>query len=546
MKINFIIPVIIFTFLLSCTQSQVHDRLLDIESYIMERPDSALAVLEAMDRNLLVTEEDRAHHALLHAMALDKNFIDVSNDSLARIAVDYYSEHGPDTYYVKSLYYLGISYFYNGDFNKAIVEFSRAEKIAENTDASYLGFIKVAKSWTYNKSYNPVEALKCLREAYDIDKASGNEYYIQTTELYLSNALYNSNHAEEALVLLTKLINDSCTDSKVRLMAKASYAYIKAVKFGDNLKEVVKVYEDVLENSDDICLTYRDYWAMAYALNVIGRKNDAQDIIQQLTSECSGTTSYWQYMIAKSDNDLQSALVHLEDYVKYNDVEVSDALKQSLALSQRDFFESQSELSKLSAEKSRLWLIVVVISSIAILMIVSSGILLYVKRQKTTKEQYLLYISEIRNQLKEAKREDYPALKKKYISLYKSKFDTIGELCEQYAQSQSLVNAERAIYKKVVSLVDNFTNDYTNTKKFETMLDEDLDNIMTNLRAEMPSLKDKDYLIFSFLVIGFDVTTISNLLNITANTVYIRKSRIKAQIQDHNPVHKAQFLEAIE
>ena len=80
--------------LFSCTPSQVEKRLLDVESYIMERPDSALAVLESMDRSLLVTQADRAHHALLNAMALDKSFIDVSDDSLARVAVDYYSKHG--------------------------------------------------------------------------------------------------------------------------------------------------------------------------------------------------------------------------------------------------------------------------------------------------------------------------------------------------------------------------------------------------------------------------------------------------------------------
>ena len=77
------------------------------------------------------------------------------------------------------------------------------------------------------------------------------------------------------------------------------------------------------------------------------------------------------------------------------------------------------------------------------------------------------------------------------------------------------------------------------------MLKADLDNIKSNLRSEMPSLKEKDYVIFSFLVIGFDVTTISNLLNITANTVYNRKSRIRHQIDEHNPDHKRQFIEAI-
>lgn len=545
MKINFAIPIIVFSLFLSCTQSQVQKQLLDIESYIMERPDSALAVLESIDRELLVTEEERAHHALLHAMALDKNFIDVADDSLARVAVDYYSENGPEKYYARSLYYLGLAYYYQGDYKKAIVEFSRAENVAADSDSLYLGMVKVTKAFTYNKSYNAIEALKCLREAYEINKKVGDEYYIQIAELYLSSALYNSNHVDESLVLLSKLINDDDTNPKIRLSAKVSYAFIRIIEFGDNLEELVNLYEEVTDNSDAVYLSFRDYWAWAYALNVLGRKDEAQDLIDQLKTEESGTSSYWQYMIAKSDNDLLSALAFLEDYIEYNDVEVSDALRQSLAMAQRDYFESQTELSEMAAEKSRLRLLVALILFIFILMVVVAAVVWYVRKQKMTKEQYLLYISEIRHQLKEAKKEDYPALKKKYLSLYQSRFDTIGELCEQYVHSQGLVNAEKSVYKKVVSLVDDFTNDYSNREKFEAMLDEDLDNIMTNLRTEMPSLKEKDFMIFSFLVIGFDVTTISNLLNITANTVYIRKSRIKSQIQEHNPAHKDQFLEIL-
>ena len=77
------------------------------------------------------------------------------------------------------------------------------------------------------------------------------------------------------------------------------------------------------------------------------------------------------------------------------------------------------------------------------------------------------------------------------------------------------------------------------------MLDEDLDNIMTNLRAEVPSLKKKDIEIFSLYAIGFDVTTISHLLNTSMNTIYIRKSRIKTQINEVNPPHKEQFFEVL-
>ena len=531
--------------LFSCTSSVVEKQLLDVESFIMERPDSALAVLESMDRSLLSTQADRAHHALLNAMALDKNFIDVADDSLARVAVDYYSERGDRKYYARALYYLGKAYYYQTDYNKAIVEFTKAEEAAKGVDSLYLAMIKVAQSHSHNESYNALAALECLRGAYEINKKCGYEYYLQTSKLYLSEALYVTSQIEESLSILDELISDSETDKKVKLSAKVAYAFINAEESKGNFERTIKSYEDIIDDSGESYMSRRDYWVWAYSLNAVGRKEEAKGLIDQLAQEESVTTSYWQYMIAKSDNDIESALSYLEDYLEYNNVEVSDALKQSLALSQRDYYESQAELSESEAERSRLWLSLVILSSAMVLMLAGVSVVWYVRKQKRAKEQYLLYISEIRHQLEEAKKDDYPALKRKYLALYKSRFETIGALCEQYAQSHDLVNAEKSIYRKVVSLVDEFTEDYTNREKFEAMLDEDLDNIMSDLRTEMPSLKDKDYMIFSLLLIGFDVTTISNLLNITANTVYIRKSRMKAQILEQNPPHKGQFIEAI-
>ena len=147
----------------ACADSTVPRTLDDVESYIMERPDSALAVLESMDRSLLATESDRARHALLNAMALDKNFIDVSDDSLARVAVDYYSKRGDRKYYARALFYLGVAYYYQGEYNKAIVEFTKAEKVAEGMDSLYLVMIKIAQADTYAKTYNFIEEESCLR-----------------------------------------------------------------------------------------------------------------------------------------------------------------------------------------------------------------------------------------------------------------------------------------------------------------------------------------------------------------------------------------------
>ena len=220
-------------------------------------------------------------------------------------------------------------------------------------------------------------------------------------------------------------------------------------------------------------------------------------------------------------------------------------MEQSIALSQRDFYESLVENYEYKARNARLTTIIIMLAFIFSSLFVFVLVRMYVRKQEFVKEKNLLYISEIRRQLEEAEREDYPLLKKKYLSLYRSKFEMIGTLYEHLMNSKDLINIEESIYKKVDALVINFTQDYKDSKKFEAMLDEDLDNIMSNLRSEIPDLKPKDYSIFSLFVIGFDVTTISHLLNTTMNTIYIRKSRIKHHIEELNPPHKTQFLDAL-
>ena len=538
---------IILLSIASCTFVNVSRTLNDVESYIMERPDSALAVLESIDRVDLNTARTKAHHALLHAMALDKNYIDVSDDSIAQIAVDYFSKHGPQKYHARSLYYLGLAYYYQKDYNKAIIEFTRAEEVAEGCDSLYLSLILTSEADAYSRNFSHVEELNSLRRAFMIDQNLNSEYYINVTKLRLVQSLYNLHYNDEANSMLNELLCSDISNGLLKASVNLTHAFVSSsLSETPDFKLASNIYEEIYSSEFVTCMTIRDYWAWAYSLNALGRKDESQELINQLILEQSGTSSYWQYMIAKSDGNLKMALSYLEDYIKYNDKEVSDALKQSLALSQRDYYSSQSELSKSRARIARLTSLFILLIAIFSALLACILIRSYVKRQEHQKEKYLLYISEINRQLEEAKREDYPTLKKKYLSLYRTKFETVGALYDQYIHSKDLVNGESSVYRKVAAIVAEFTIDYQNSEKFEAMLDEDLDNIMTNLRAEVPSLKKKDIAIFSLYAIGFDVTTISHLLNTSMNTIYIRKSRIKNQINEVNPPHKKQFLEVLD
>lgn len=530
-------------FLISCDAYHVQRTLNDVESYIMERPDSALTVLDSMDRSCLTSERLKAHHALLHAMALDKNFIDVTDDSLASVAVSYFSRRGPEKYKARSLYYLGLSYYYAQDYDKAILEFTKAEKVAEKSDSLYWGMTKGVQANVYIKTYNDVEALKSLQRAYDIYTELSSDYYRSVTELKLAKSYFNLNEICRADSILQNLATKSGVHEDVKTAVLTDLAFINAVKSRPDYRYTVELYENIIHGEDVSFLTYKDYWAYTYALYGVGRSEEAEDIMLQLEeTDSSGTAFYWKYMIEKSNNNHSSALMYLEKYTNKIDKEINDILKESLALSQRDYYKSQFELVEYKANNRKLTIISILVASVLILLLVSWGISVYVRRQREEKESYLKYADEIRRQLEAYKNEDYPELKRRYIELYKSKFEVIGSLYEQYTLFDGKKNAEHAIYERVSAILDDFRNDYGDTGRLESILNEDMDNIVASLRVEMPRFKEMDYSIFCFLLIGFDATTISHLLNTSINTVYIRKSRMKKNIEEANPVHKGQFL----
>lgn len=77
--------------LASCAYTSNADRILDEAQERLETsPDSAFVALDSLDRRQLHTKEQRARHALLYSIALDKVGIEMTSDSIINIAVSYY------------------------------------------------------------------------------------------------------------------------------------------------------------------------------------------------------------------------------------------------------------------------------------------------------------------------------------------------------------------------------------------------------------------------------------------------------------------------
>ena len=97
--------------LASCNSHSPHwEAISQVESYIEERPDSALVVLEQIVPSELSSKEERAKHALLYSMALDKNYIDKTDFEILQPAIDYYEDNGSATDKLRTFYYQGRIY----------------------------------------------------------------------------------------------------------------------------------------------------------------------------------------------------------------------------------------------------------------------------------------------------------------------------------------------------------------------------------------------------------------------------------------------------
>ena len=121
----------------------------------------------------------------------------------------------------------------------------------------------------------------------------------------------------------------------------------------------------------------------------------------------------------------------------------------------------------------------------------------------------------------------------------------IGSLYEEYVLYRGKKNAEHAIYSKVSEIINAFIGDNANQHQLESVLDDSLDGIVSTLRKEMPRLKDIDYSIFCYMIIGFDAVTISQLTGVSDGNIYAHKRRIRLKIQNSHPPHEEQFLEML-
>lgn len=168
--------------LLSCSKTDLETErtLEDVASFIEERPDSALTILDTMDSFSLTTSALKARHSLLLAMARDKNYIDDTTDSIIAPAVSWYRRHGSADEKLLMNYYRGRIAMNAGDYETAMRWFADGSRFSEKArNKVWSGRLCNAKFQVYQHLFDSASAIDAALQSADYYAATGelSRYY---------------------------------------------------------------------------------------------------------------------------------------------------------------------------------------------------------------------------------------------------------------------------------------------------------------------------------------------------------------------------------
>ncbi len=569
---NLLIALTLATLILdSCVSRQTAATLNDVETYIQARPDSALSTIRAIDTTTLRMRALRAHYSLLHAMALDKNWIDTTDVNVVMPAVEYYREHGTSDQKMKAYYYLGRIQQNNHDSNSAIVSFTLAEiQSAESEDDGFKGLLDMALAEIYKKAHYAEKERDYIENGMMHFQNANDTTRYNLSIGRLAMSYQEKREWKKADSLYRIAIELAVKDSVAMRMFLAHYAAMKVVEPTVDpqgaLELLTRYYSDYKRP-----LPLKEYSIYAYASALVGDDrtcNAILGVLQKQSEDRRNESRYYEFLIAKHRGDYAQAIELLTKKYSDQDILVDKLLNNSISQVLQDFYKNQSLEKERKTQMQRLVFAIVILGLLLIM-----GSIVFLTTRKREKERLaadnlirvaeetnailLKSKSELEAQVKEIEtsrqvdtlvfQEKYRSLQRSYIQLFKNQFDSVNSLCRIYLKNQGKPEEAKktAVYSKVKDIIAFIGKDKKQHALFEEQINRDLNNIVAHLKADLGKVSDKDSRFICYTIAGFDPNIVATLLNLSLSNVYTKRSRLRERIRQINSPYKDQYLQAI-
>ncbi len=529
MKSRFIICSIFMMLLCACSTSSDREQLLYIESIIDERADSALVLLNEIPYDRLRSEEDRALYGMLQAQANDKNWIVLEDDSLAFAAARYFEEKGDKHRCLIATYYGGRIQYSNGRYSEALISFLQSKELAEELgEVFWAGMSCRGISDTYHKSFNIADELVYAQEEYRYTLASGRQPYINYAMLDLASAYNNNGNYEKSREITFQIVDSAMKYQDGYLYCEAKRLEGISYMGEREAKKAEPIFEMICQAGMGITQD-SIYLSRAYIVN--GNLSKSEELLNLISNEDSLLLSDVRYRLLKMQGKTSEAIDEVEYLYDLINRRFKERINQTLNSTVIGFYDLEKEKkdAELSAAKMRMWLLVVI--SLVIILSIILVTWYFIAQQRKQIEEKVLFAEQLQELVAKGDAEKSHSVSM-MKDLFASKYNLLEEFCDIVTSNWGSKTANQKIANAVTALVDSLSINSERIEELERDVDGLYDNLMTDFKRDLPHLKDADYCLYLYTVLGLSNMAISLFLKEDkVSAVYDRKKRLKNKIK---------------
>ena len=514
----------------SCSSSVKSPLLLSADSLMEIYPDSALSILESISSPQKLPRADRALYALLLTQARHKNYIALGDDSLIKMAVEYYGDKKKSVRAAKAHYYWGATYLEKGYTSFAVDEYLTAIRLMPVRD-EFLAMIYDNLADCYEKDDLYDIAIEAYRQAYQILEGGSQQTYPLRG---IARICLLQNKKDSALLYYQKALDYALAEQDSSLIG-ALYHDLAMVynEKKDYVQADKYVSKAMIMQGDDavnVCLSKAQIMLNLNKLDSASyffSKN-----IDQLNIYGKAVCYDGMHQIAKKRGEWKIATENMDAYrVLYDSMQIMNDNEELNRLMDKHQLE---EHRRLLSEHTKM-LVFTLVSVFFFLMIICVFCFMWNDRKR--KKRYIALQRELtqnrvdtmllkEEEVSETNKEDLDKKRSKLTEQQIQLCISVLKTTNCYDQLEAL---EKATPKQLLVMCSL-------RKEIRSEISSAFVDVMMNLKERYPALTGDDIFYCVLSLLCCSKTVMMELMDATSDALKTRKNRIKnkmdAQIFD--------------
>ena len=505
----------------SCSSSVKSPLLLSADSLMEIYPDSALSILESISSPQKLPRADRALYALLLTQARHKNYIALGDDSLIKMAVEYYGDKKKSVRAAKAHYYWGATYLEKGYTSFAVDEYLTAIRLMPVRD-EFLAMIYDNLADCYEKDDLYDIAIEAYRQAYQILEGGSQQTYPLRG---IARICLLQNKKDSALLYYQKALDYALAEQDSSLIG-ALYHDLAMVynEKKDYVQADKYVSKAMIMQGDDavnVCLSKAQIMLNLNKLDSASyffSKN-----IDQLNIYGKAVCYDGMHQIAKKRGEWKIATENMDAYrVLYDSMQIMNDNEELNRLMDKHQLE---EHKRLLSEHTKM-LVFTLVSVFFFLMIICVFCFMWNDRKR--KKRYIALQRELtqnrvdtmllkEEEISETNKEDLDKKRSKLTEQQIQLCISVLKTTNCYDQLEAL---EKATPKQLLVM-------RSLRKEIHSEISSAFVDVMMNLKERYPALTGDDIFYCVLSLLCCSKTVMMELMDATSDALKTRKNRIK-------------------